>query len=218
MGLGLLVLAGVIAMIGVVGAKMSPPSPSPSSPAQADLRAAMRKLWEDHITYTRNLIISALSHLPDQDAVLARLLKNQDDIGSAIKPSYGPAAGDKLAALLRDHILIAVDVVKAAMSGNPQAIQMQQQRWSANAKDIAAFLAAANPYLPQPVLEQMLQKHLDLTTKEVVSRLHHDWASDIAAYDEGHEHMLMFSDMLADAIGKQFAGSAGRGTYNDRAA
>src|SRR6185369_11812704 len=75
--------------------------------ATDELRMAMRKLWEDHITYTRNYIISALADLPDQDAVAQRLLKNQDDIGNAIKPFYGDAAGQKLAGLLRDHITIA---------------------------------------------------------------------------------------------------------------
>lgn len=206
---GLFVFAGIFAVAAVVGAKSSS---SPVSPQAADLRAALRKLWEDHITYTRNLIISALANLPDQDAALQRLLKNQDEIGAAIKPYYGPAASQKLAVLLRDHILIAVDVVHAAVSGDQNLVQVQQQRWSANGRDIAEFLAAANPNLPKGLLENMLQKHLDLTTKEVVSRLHHDWASDIAAYDEGHEHMLMFSDALADGIAKQFAGT-GRGAY-----
>ena len=58
----------------------------------------MRVLWEEHITYTRNYIISALAGLPDTDAVAQRLLRNQDDIGNAIKPFYGDAAGNKLSA------------------------------------------------------------------------------------------------------------------------
>lgn len=210
----LLALVGVFAAFAFVGAKSSSP---PASPKAAELRIALRKLWEDHITYTRNLIISAIGNLPDQEAVLQRLLKNQDDLGAAIKPYYGPVAGDQLAALLRDHILIAVDVVHAAASGDPNVVAVQQQRWSQNGHDIAALLSSANPNLPKPLLEQMLQKHLDLTTKEAVSRLHGDWASDIAAYDEGHEHMLMFSDALADTISKQFSGPD-RGTYSRHAA
>jgi hypothetical protein len=49
----------------------------------------------------------------------------------------------------------------------------------------------------------MLYKHLDFTTSEVVSRLKKDWPADMKAYDEGHEHMLMFADMLSDGIIKQ---------------
>src|SRR5205814_5944383 len=63
---------------------------------QLDFRNAMRKLWEDHITWTRVLIISAAADLPDRDAATQRLLQNQVDIGNAIKPYYGAAAGDQL--------------------------------------------------------------------------------------------------------------------------
>jgi hypothetical protein len=175
-----------------------------SSHASEDLRIAMRKLWEDHITYTRNYIISALGDLPDADAVAQRLMKNQEDIGSAIAPYYGAAAGTKLTTLLKEHISIAADVVKAAKAGNAANLKTEQAKWSANGKEIAAFLSGANPNWSKASLEAMLQKHLDLTTGEVVGRLHKDWNADIASYDAGHAHMLMFADALTDGIVKQF--------------
>jgi NADH dehydrogenase/NADH:ubiquinone oxidoreductase subunit G len=169
-----------------------------------EVRLAMRTLWEEHITYTRNYIISAVAGLPDSDAVAQRLLRNQDDIGNAIKPYYGDAAGKKLTSLLRDHILVATEVVKAAKAGNQPQLAAAQQKWSANGKDIAAFLSGANPNWPRKTLEEMLQKHLELTTAEVVGRLKGNWAADIKAYDEGHAHMLMFADILTDGIARQF--------------
>jgi hypothetical protein len=177
-----------------------------ATPSRADLRGTMRTLWEDHITYTRNYIISALADLPDINAVASRLLRNQDDIGEAIEPYYGAEAGKKLAGLLRDHILIATEVVKAAKANNKDELTAAQKKWSSNGKDIAAFISAANPHWPRRDMEQMLQKHLDLTTGEVVGRLTKDWAADIRSYDEGHQHMLMFADMLAEGIAKQFPG------------
>ncbi|HJW45605.1 MAG TPA: hypothetical protein VJ484_03860 [Lysobacter sp.] len=182
----------------------------PAAPRVAEVRATMRKLWEDHITYTRNYIISALADLPDKDAVAARLLANQDEIGNAIKPYYFDAAGDKLASLLRDHITIATEVVAAAKAGDQAQLSAAQAKWNANGKDIAAFLSGANPHWPKADLEAMLQKHLDLTTGEVVARLSKDWAADIRAYDEGHEHMLMFADTLTDGIAKQFPSKIGK--------
>jgi hypothetical protein len=192
-------------------AQTSPSEPPSASMHQAsrmtaavEVKMAMRKLWEDHITYTRNYIISALADLPDRDAVAQRLLRNQDDIGNAIKPYYGEAAGEKLSALLRDHIVIATEVVKAAKAGDKTQLADAQKKWSANGKEIAAFLSSANPNWPKKTLEEMLQTHLDLTTGEVVGRLNKDWAADIKAYDDGHVHMLMFADMLTDGIAKQF--------------
>jgi hypothetical protein len=174
------------------------------SASAMDLHNHMRKLWEDHVTYTRNFIISALDNLPDTPAVTQRLLRNQDDIGNAIKPVYGDAAGAKLTALLRDHILIAADIVKAAKAGDSKGVDAGEKKWKANADDIAAFLSGANPQWKKAEMADMLHKHLEYTTTEVVSRLKKDWASDIQAYDKGHEHMLMFSDMLADGIVKQY--------------
>ena len=172
--------------------------------AVVTLRNGMRQLWEEHIVYTRNFIISALAGLDDTNAIAGRLLRNQDDIGNAIKPVYGDEAGKKLAALLRDHILIAADIVKAAKAGDNDGVAAGQKRWYANADDIAAFLSAANPNWPKAALTDMLHKHLEFTTTEVVSRLKKDWAADIEAYDKGHAHMLMFADALTDGIVKQF--------------
>lgn len=172
--------------------------------SSVELKMTMRKLWEDHIIYTRNYIISALADLEDTSKVAERLLKNQDDIGDAIKPIYGDEAGKKLASLLRDHILVATEVVKAAKMGNNEELSKANKKWYANADDIAAFLSSANHNWPKNVLQDMLYKHLEYTTQEVVSRLKKDWASDIGAYDKGHVHMLMFADALTDGIVKQF--------------
>jgi len=176
----------------------------PMTKSSVDLRTDMRKLWEDHITYTRNYIISALAKLPDVGAVAERLLRNQDDIGNAVKPVYGEEAGKKLASLLRDHILVATEVVKAAMDGNADELGKAQAKWTANADQIATFLSGANPHWTEAGLKDMLHKHLEYTTQEVVSRLKMDWAADIAAYDKGHTHMLMFADMLTQGIVAQF--------------
>lgn len=175
-----------------------------SSAAAVEVRMAMRQLWEEHIVYTRNYIISDLADLPDKDAVAQRLLRNQDDIGNAIKPYYGDEAGNKLSALLRDHIMVATEVVTAAKGGDKAQLAAAQEKWTANGKEIAGFLSSANPNWPRATLEGMLQKHLDLTSGEVVGRLNKDWAADIKAYDEGHAHMLMFADTLTEGIAKQF--------------
>ena len=168
------------------------------------LRTRMRTLWGDHIAWKRNYIISTVAGLPDADKVAERLLKNQDDIGNVIKPFYGDEAGKKLSSLLRGHILIAAEVVKAAKTGKQKDMDKAREKWLKNADDIAAFLSGANPNWPRKALEDMLHKHLEFTTQEVTARLKKDWAADIDAYDKGHMHILNFSDVLMAGIVKQF--------------
>ena len=171
-----------------------------------NLKMSMRKLWEEHIMYTRNYIISSLAGLEDVDKVEERLLRNPDDIGWAIKPYYGDAAGDTLASLLRNHIYWAAQVVTAAKAGDKTSLTRANSSWAFNRHEIAKFLSRANPNLSQEDLDSMLQNHLNLTTAEVVARLNKDWRADIRAYDEGHTNMLMFADALTAGIAKQFPG------------
>ena len=169
-----------------------------------EFRSAMSRLWSDHVFYTREYIISALADLPDAGAVADRLLKNQDDIGNAIVPYYGDAAGKRLTELLRSHIVIATEVVAAAKAGDKEALAKAQKKWTANADEIAAFLAGANPNWSFDGLDSALRMHLDLTTNEAAARLAKDWPKDIASFDAGYTHMLGVADVLSDGIIKQF--------------
>jgi len=165
----------------------------------------MRRLWEDHVTWTRLAIISLTTGAPDTEATVGRLLRNQADIGDAIKPFYGDAAGQELTRLLREHILIAADLIAAAKAGDQTAVADAQTRWTANADEIAAFLAGANPgSWGLEEMKAMLHEHLRLTTEEALARLHGDWAADVAAYDEIHVQALGMADMLSNGIVKQF--------------
>jgi hypothetical protein len=175
------------------------------SAKQLAIHDGMRKLWEDHVTWTRLAIISLTTGSPDTNATVGRLLQNQTDIGNAVKPFYGSAAGDKLTALLKDHILIAADVIAAAKEGDQAALADAQARWLANADEIAATLNSVNPrFWKLATLKTELHKHLQLTTDEAVARLQGDWAADVAAYDAVHVHMLHLADFLSSGLVKQF--------------
>ena len=169
------------------------------------LRTDMRKLWEDHITWTRLAIISLTTGSPDTQATVGRLLRNQTDIGNAIKPFYGKAAGNRLTGLLRQHILIAADVIAAAKAGDQAKLPDAQRRWEANADQIATFLSCANPHAWKlGPMKAMMREHLKLTTNEAVARLTGNWAADVAAYDAVHRQALHMADMLSTGIVQQF--------------
>jgi hypothetical protein len=184
---------------------MSHQSPIALRAKAVALRTDMRKLWEDHITWTRLAIISLETGTPDTDATVGRLLRNQTDIGNAIKPYYGKAAGKELTKQLRAHIMIAAEVIAAAKAGDSAALADAQARWVKNADQIAAVLHSVNPrFWKLGAMKAEMHRHLDLTTQEAVARLQGNWAADVAAYDSVHEHILHMSDMLSAGIVKQF--------------
>ncbi len=164
----------------------------------------MRRLWMDHTVYTRLYIISAFADLPDAQAVAGRLLRNQEDIGNAIIPYYGDAAGKKLAELLKQHIMIAVDVVAAAKLGDQKKFAESDKKWIANADEIAAFLSSANPNWPKKDAADLLHLHLQLIREFATARLKKDYNEDIKKLDEYFTEGMLIADTLSQGVIKQF--------------
>ena len=183
----------------------STPVVAPRTAAQLALHDSMRRLWEDHVTWTRLAIVTFADGSAGFSTSAARLLANQDDIGDAIKPFYGEAAGDRLTALLRDHITIAVELLQAAKAGDTAAFEEARTRWYANSDDIADFLAAANPrFWPQDTMRASMRSHLDQTLAEASDELTGRYAASVADYEEIHGHILAMADLLSSGIIQQF--------------
>lgn len=175
------------------------------SPAALSLTLALRRLWADHVIWTREYVVAAVAGTSDAGAAATRLLKNQEDIGSAVVPFYGTAAGKALTDLLKQHIMIAVDLINAAKSGDNASFEDNDRKWTKNAEEIAGLLSGANPrnWSKADVTDLLLQ-HLNLTKGEVVARLKSQWDDDVAAFDQIFTEILTVSDVLADGIVKQF--------------
>ncbi len=172
---------------------------------QIALRQDMRALWEEHIVWTRQVIVDFAAGLPSLTTSEVRLLRNQTDIGNAIAPFYGEAAGKHLTGLLRGHILIAVDVLTAAKAGDTAGLTRAQARWTRNADQVADFLSRANPTAwPRAEMRRMMRHHLKLTTDEAVARLTGDWSADVRAYGKIQAQILDMADMLSAGIISQF--------------
>jgi hypothetical protein len=198
-------------VVGVLGFPCAAPAvPVPQHQESATLSKAavltenMRKLWTDHVIWTREYIVAAVDGTPDQKAAATRLMKNQEDIGAAVAVYYGQVAGAKLTALLKDHISIAVDLIKAAKASDKPAQQAADAAWHRNAEDIAVLLATANPHWPRSTLVEMMNTHLSTTTNEVVARLTKNWEQDVRAFDAVYDHILHMADALSEGIVAQF--------------
>ena len=171
-------------------------------PSACDLKSDMRKLWEDHIIWTRNVIFNIIDDLPGTTEAVTRLLQNQVDIGNAIKPFYGESAGNQLTALLHDHITIAADLLTAlkndntAPFGDTPAFTTAYAAWVANADAIAALLSSVNPNWPLAEMTAMMHEHLEATGAEALARKTANYAADVTAFENVHIQILAMADLL----------------------
>jgi len=141
---GLIALASMIVVLAISGTgeghAANHHNHSAAASAQTSKKLAfhdaMRKLWEQHVTWTRLAIVSFAGSLPDLPFTEHRLLANQTDIGNAIKPFYGRRAGDHLTKLLTAHITGAVAILEAAKAGDTARLTQAKAAWYANANQI----------------------------------------------------------------------------------
>ena len=171
---------------------------------EVDLMNELRRLWEDHITWTRMTIISMVENLADVDLVTKRLLQNPTDFATLLRALYGDEIASKFEELFTSHLTIAAELVKAAMSNDKTAVSDAERRWYANADEIATFLASINPYWSEKMWKEMMYEHLALTKAEAVDRINKYYAADILVFDKIHTQAVKMADIMSEGILRQF--------------
>lgn len=174
------------------------------SKTESDYMAMNRLLWMEHVNWTRMTITSIVFHLPDLPFVQKRLLQNATDLGNCLRPFYGDQIADHYAKLIQDHLVIAAELVTAAVKGDTNTVNAKEKEWYKNADDIVLFLSNINPYLRKDDLQEMFYKHLELTENEAVTMIQKNYQADIEAFDQIETEALAMSDMIASAIVMQF--------------
>lgn len=172
--------------------------------SEVDVKNNLRLLWEQHGTWTRLAIVSLAFDLPDTKFVLERLLQNATDMGNFFKPYYGEEIGNAYGNLIREHLVIAADLVKAAKAGDHKKAAELERKWYANADEISVFLNRINLFIDVNKMRKMMHEHLALVKSEAVYMLQKDYRSGVAVYDIKEAQALHMADTIADAMVQQF--------------
>ena len=164
----------------------------------------MRKLWSQHVYWTRFFIISTAEKLQDLKYVTNRLLENPGDFAEVLKLFYGEKKADEFKKLLTEHLQIAGDLVNADKNMNTSKADDLRKKWYANADNIAEFLAVINPYWCEQKWRDMMYSHLNMTEKEAGLRLKKEYPKDIEIFESIEKEALEMGDYMACGIVKQF--------------
>ena len=149
-------------------------------------------------------ITSIVFNLPDLPQVQKRLLQNATDLANCLRPFYGDKIADRYAELIKEHLVLAAELVTAAVKGDTKTAEQKEKDWYRNADEIALFLSSINPYLSYAELQKMFYTHLALTKHEAVSMIQKNYEEDIRVFDQIEAQILEMSDMIAHAIVMQF--------------
>jgi hypothetical protein len=171
---------------------------------QLEISNTIRRLWMEHVLWTRFFIISNVFDLPDLQVVTQRLLQNPDDFAKVLQGFYGTNAAIKFRQLFTEHLLIAADLVGAAKDGDTRQVDEQRRVWYKNAAEIASFLASANPFWSERTWKDLLFEHLRMTENEAVYTLSAQYEKSIKEYDSIQAEALEMADDMAIGIIHQF--------------
>ena len=171
---------------------------------QVQLLKQMNLVWEQHIMWTRMLLISIAENLKDLEATQARLLRNPKDIADVFRRFYGNAVANRIQQLLTEHLVIGKELIVALKNKNQEEATKLNTKWYQNADEMAEAFSSINPFYPKEEIRNMLYEHLRLTTNEVNYRLQGNYVEDINSYDMVQKEILKMSQFFVNGIVKQF--------------
>lgn len=173
--------------------------------SEVHLRDCFRLLWSQHVYWTRMVIMGIVFCLPDLEQTTNRLLRNAPDFARVFCQFYGNEIASEFECLIRDHLVIAAELVKAAKAGKSKAAADAEKRWYENAEEIVCFLNRINFNWSVKCMRSMWFKHLALTKEEAVTMLNKNYDKSIETFNKIEKEAMMMADEFSNGIICQFA-------------
>lgn len=168
------------------------------------LRDCFRLLWQQHVYWTRMVILGIAFTLPDLEPAIQRLLRNPNDFVRLFSPLYGTETADEFGRLLKGHLLIAAELVRAVKAGDSESAAFQEKMWYKNADDIVHFLNQTNPCWSVDFMRSIWYRHLALTKQEAVATVNKNSTKSIKKFNQIEQTALMLADDFSSGVICQF--------------
>jgi len=171
---------------------------------QNELINSVRLAWEQHVYWTRMLLVSIAEKLKDQNDVTNRLLQNPYDMAKIYAGYYTVEIAKKIAQLLTEHLQIGAALITALRDKKSAEADNLSRQWYINADKMVEMFSGINPYYKHEELRKMFYNHLQLTTQEIAMRLAGNFKADIQAFGKVEQEALSMADYFSSGIMKQF--------------
>ncbi|MDL2341568.1 MAG: hypothetical protein QFB87_00620 [Patescibacteria group bacterium] len=171
----------------------------------ADIRANLVSLGVQHQDLTMHAVDAALDGDKNAAEVGKDLYKNGTDIGAAVGSIYGKDAETTFNTVWKLHldqfVNYAVASSKGDDAGKKAALSTIDTQYT---HPLSAYLAKANPNLPEDTLYSVLSDHVTQTAQMIDLHVKGDFAGETAARDQAAQHLNGIFSTLAGGIVKQF--------------
>ncbi len=176
-----------------------------SSTKAADLRSDLVTLGVEHMTLTDQAVDAALDGSKSAAATGAALYANGNDIGAAVGSVYGKDAETTFDSVWKLHldefVKYAVADSKGDAAGKKAALDAISTGYT---KPLSAYLAKANPNLPEATLNSVLGDHVAMTATMIDKHVAGDYVGEAAELKMANSHIEGIFSTLAGAIVKQY--------------
>lgn len=180
-------------------------APVSSATKAADLRSSLVTLGVEHMTLTDQAIDGALDSAPNATATAAALYQNGNDIGTAVGSVYGADAEKTFDAVWKLHLDDFVKYAVADKQGDATAKAAALSDIDTNyTKPLSAYLAKANPNLPEATLNQVLSDHVQMTAAIIDDHVQGNYTQEAADLATANKHIASIFSTLAGGIVKQY--------------
>lgn len=171
--------------------------------AISNFKSNVTSLWNDHINFTKDAIVSTFNGGTDLPAITARLVKNQEDIAHVLTPYYGMTVSSTMLSLLKTHVEIVGKIIAAAKAGTD--LTTLKAQWQANSQQIATYLHQLDSTnWPVASTVAAMDAHMKATLDEISAKVAQDPAGFISAYDSNHAVINKLADYYSGGIVSKF--------------
>ena len=176
-----------------------------SATKAADLRSSLVTLGVEHMTLTASAVDQTLDGSPGAGETTKALYTNGTDIGAAVGSVYGKDAEATFNTVWKLHLDQFVAYAVASSKGDANGKQAALTSIDTNyTKPLAAYLAKANPKLPEKTLYSLLADHVTQTAGVIDDHVAKDYAKENADLTAANKHIEGIFSALAGGIVAQF--------------
>lgn len=163
-----------------------------------------RNLWMEYMTWTRNYIVSAVADLNDKQYIVQKLLEIADGFGNAFKRIYNNEAGERFKNLLKDHIILGIDIVDNTIAGNQEKVEELKKLKDANVEAIALMLSGLSKYFDYTTIKSLFQEKSNLLSELLQKRISQQYSEELSVYNLLTQQASKLADTMGEAVNKQF--------------